>query len=60
MLDIFIGKAFAARALRKPNPFAEGAVVGFAVGGVQMRDGVGAFNTYRHFGQDMVVAMDEN
>lgn len=49
MLDIFIGEPLTARTLRQSHPFAERAVIGFAVGRVQMGNRVGAFDTYRHF-----------
>jgi hypothetical protein len=34
MLNVFIGESLAARTLRQTHPFAERAVIGFAVRGV--------------------------
>jgi len=50
MFDVFVCKAFAARALREPDPFSERAVVGFGVGGVEGFDGVAAFDADGHLG----------
>ncbi len=43
MLDVFVGEALAAGALGEADAFAGGAVVGFAVGRVELVDGVTAF-----------------
>jgi hypothetical protein len=48
MLDIFVGEALAAGALGQAHAFAEGLVVGFAVGRVQVADGIPTFDAYRH------------
>lgn len=39
VLDVFVGKFLAVGALREADAFAEGAVVGFGVGGVEGADG---------------------
>ncbi len=49
MLDVFVCEAFAVGALGEPDSFSEGAVVGFAVGCVQVFDGGGAGYAYWHF-----------
>jgi hypothetical protein len=48
MLDIFVGKALATRALRQSNTFSQRTIVRFAVGGVERVDWKSAFNAYRH------------
>jgi hypothetical protein len=40
VFDIFVGESLAARTLRQPDAFALGAVIGTAVGAVQVRDRV--------------------
>lgn len=49
MLDVFIRKSFAARALRQPHAFAETAIVGLAVFVVETVDRVAAFDADGHF-----------
>lgn len=49
MLDVFVGESLASRTLRQAHSFPQGAVVGFAVGGVQGVHRESAFNAYRHF-----------
>lgn len=44
MLDVFIGKALAARTLCQTDAASKLAVIGGGVGGVERRDGVGAFD----------------
>jgi hypothetical protein len=48
MLDVFIGEALAVWTLCEANAFAECAVVGFGVGGVEGGDGVAAGYAYWH------------
>jgi hypothetical protein len=48
MLDVFVGEAFAARALRQTHAFAKGPIICAAVGAVQMRDRVRAFDADGH------------
>lgn len=48
VLHIFVREAFAARTLRQPYAFPEGAVIGFAIGCVERADGISAFDAYRH------------
>lgn len=48
MLDVFVGEAFAARALGQADALAEGVIVGLAVGGVEVGDGIGAFDADGH------------
>lgn len=49
MLDVFVGEALAPRTLRQSHPLSQGAVVGFAIGGVKGVHRESAFNAYRHF-----------
>jgi hypothetical protein len=49
MFDVFVGEAFASGTLRQSHSFAQGTVVGFAVGGVEVVDWKPTFNAYRHF-----------
>jgi hypothetical protein len=51
MLDVFIRELLAVGTLREADAFAEGAVVGFGVGGIEDGDGVAAGNAYWHFGR---------
>jgi hypothetical protein len=48
MLDVFVGEPLAARTLRQADPFAKGEVISLAIGGVEMGDGVGAFDADGH------------
>jgi hypothetical protein len=48
MLDVFVRKAFAVGALGEAYAFAESAVVGFRVRGVEDGDGMAAGNAYWH------------
>ena len=48
VLDVFIREALAVWALREAHAFAEGAVVGFGVCGVEGGDGVAAGDAYWH------------
>jgi hypothetical protein len=48
MLDVFVRKPFAIGTLRQAHAFAEGAVVGFGVRGVEHGDGVPAGYAYWH------------
>jgi len=48
MFDVFIGKAFATRTLGEAHALAEGSVICFAVGGVEMLDGCTAGDTDGH------------
>lgn len=50
MLDVFIRKPFAIRALSEAHTFSQGAVVGLGVRGVEHGDGVPAGDAYWHFG----------
>jgi hypothetical protein len=49
MFDIFVREAFAVGALCEAYAFAEGAVVGFGIRGVQHGNGVAAGDAYWHF-----------
>lgn len=48
MLDIFVREPLAARTLRQSHAFAEGAVIGFAVGRIKRTDRISTFNAYWH------------
>lgn len=48
MLDVFVGEALAAGTLGEADAFSEGAVIGFAVGRVELMDWVAAFDTDGH------------
>lgn len=48
MLDVFVGETLAARALGQADALAERVIVGLAVGGVKVGDGIGAFDADRH------------
>lgn len=48
MLHVFIREPLAPRALRQAHAFAQRAVVGFAVGGVEGVDGGAAFDADGH------------
>lgn len=48
ILDVFIGKALAPRALRQAYAFSQGSIVGAAVRAIQMRNWVGALDADRH------------
>jgi hypothetical protein len=48
MLDVFVREAFAVGALGEAYAFAQGAVVGFGVRGVEDGDGVAAGYAYWH------------
>jgi hypothetical protein len=48
MLDIFVGEAFAARALGQADTFARRAIVGFAVSSVEILNRCAAADAYRH------------
>lgn len=50
MLDIFVPEPLAPRALCQPNTLAQGAVVRFAVGGVERAKRISALYTYGHVG----------
>jgi hypothetical protein len=50
MLDVFICEFVAVGALSEAYTLAEGAVVGFGVGGVEDGDGVAAVDAYWHVG----------
>jgi hypothetical protein len=49
VFDVFVCEAFAVGALGEADALAEGAVVGFGVGGVEGWDGVAAGYANRHF-----------
>jgi hypothetical protein len=49
MFDVFVREAFAVGALCEAYAFAEGAVVGFGICGVQHGNGVAAGDAYWHF-----------
>lgn len=49
MLDVFVGEALAAWALREADAFAERFVVGFAVGRVEGLDGLRAIYADGHY-----------
>ena len=49
MLDIFIRKALASRALRESHTFAQGAVVGFTVSCIETADRVSTLYADWHF-----------
>lgn len=48
VLDIFVGKQLTARALSQTDTLAEGAVIGLAVGGIEMGDWIAALDAYWH------------
>lgn len=48
MLDVFVGEAFAAWALRETHTFAESLVVGFAVSCIERTDWIATFDTDGH------------
>jgi hypothetical protein len=59
MLDVFVRKALAVRALCEPHAFAECAVVGFAVGCVQHGNRVPASDAYWHIGTGYIAICGE-
>lgn len=50
MLDILVGKTFAIRTLSQSHAFAKRLVIRLAVGGVEVRDRVGAVDADGHGG----------
>ena len=50
MLDVFVREVLARGALGEAHAFAQGAVVGFGVSGVEDGDGVPAVDAYWHCG----------
>ena len=48
MLDVFVGEPMTMSALREADPFAERAVIGFAVGRIEILDGSRAGDAYWH------------
>ena len=48
MLDVFVGKTFTVGTLGEADSFSQGAVVGFAVDGVELLDGSAAGDAYGH------------
>jgi hypothetical protein len=48
MLNVLVGEAFAARALRQTHAFAKGPIICATVGAVQVRDRIRAFDADGH------------
>lgn len=55
MLNIFVGEAFAVRTLCQSYAFSKRAIISFAVGCVEVREGLGAGDAERHGGGRSVI-----